>query len=351
MNLGSAVVLPEVFLKAVSIARNLGHSLDGLTTANLDFDQKYRGLLNVLQRPGAEGVALTGHHELMIPLLHAAVIAGLAPGGRAVTMTIVVFCPNLIGDTVMATPAFRALRHAYPGATLLGVIKPHVAPTLDGTRLVRRPDPLRPQVARAASTARGLPGAAPGRAGRPRRALSQLVPLGVAGLVGRDSPEGRLRPGGPGTLAHRSADGSSDEKGSGFPFRSSSITWPSSASWAVASNRSGPSWRRPTPTRRAADRAWASLGLDTTEGRVVCLNTGGAFGPAKSWPNALFLDARAAAGDRAWACRCWSSAARASGGDARTIVEGRVTPTWSVWPIEPLSIGLTQGVRPAVGPA
>lgn len=78
LNLGSAVVLPEVFLKTVSVARNLGRSLDGLTTANLDFDQKYRGLLNVLQRPGAEGVALTGHHELMIPLLHAAVNARLS---------------------------------------------------------------------------------------------------------------------------------------------------------------------------------------------------------------------------------------------------------------------------------
>ncbi len=79
LNLGSAVVLPEVFLKAVAVARNLGRSLDGLTTANLDFDQKYRGLLNVLQRPGAEGVALTGHHELMIPLLHASVVSALAP--------------------------------------------------------------------------------------------------------------------------------------------------------------------------------------------------------------------------------------------------------------------------------
>jgi hypothetical protein len=82
LNLGSAVVLPEVFLKAVAVARNLGRSLDGLTTANLDFDQKYRGLLNVLQRPGAAGVALTGHHELMIPLLHAAIVARLASSGR-----------------------------------------------------------------------------------------------------------------------------------------------------------------------------------------------------------------------------------------------------------------------------
>jgi hypothetical protein len=77
LNLGSAVVLPEVFLKTVAVARNLGHVLDGLTTANLDFHQQYRGLLNVLQRPGAEGIALTGHHELMIPLLHAAVVARL----------------------------------------------------------------------------------------------------------------------------------------------------------------------------------------------------------------------------------------------------------------------------------
>jgi len=77
LNLGSAVVLPEVFLKAVAVVRNLGRSLDGLTTANLDFHQQYRGLLNVLSRPGAEGIALTGHHELMIPLLHAAVVARL----------------------------------------------------------------------------------------------------------------------------------------------------------------------------------------------------------------------------------------------------------------------------------
>jgi hypothetical protein len=78
LNIGSAVMMPEVFLKAVSIARNLGYPLDRLTTANLDFDQKYRGLLNVLARPGAEGIALTGHHEILIPLLHAAVGARLA---------------------------------------------------------------------------------------------------------------------------------------------------------------------------------------------------------------------------------------------------------------------------------
>jgi hypothetical protein len=78
LNLGSAVILPEVFLKAVSIVRNLGKSLDGMTTANLDFQQQYRGLFNVLERPGGAGIALTGHHEIMIPLLHAAVVDALA---------------------------------------------------------------------------------------------------------------------------------------------------------------------------------------------------------------------------------------------------------------------------------
>jgi hypothetical protein len=82
LNLGSAVVMPEVFLKTVAITRNLGRSLDGLTTANLDFDQKYRGLLNVLERPGAQGIALTGHHEIIIPLLHAAVSSRLLNANR-----------------------------------------------------------------------------------------------------------------------------------------------------------------------------------------------------------------------------------------------------------------------------
>jgi hypothetical protein len=75
LNLGSAVVMPEVFLKTVAVAHNLGFSLDGMTTANLDFQQQYRGRLNVLDRPGGVGIALTGHHELLIPLLHAAVVA------------------------------------------------------------------------------------------------------------------------------------------------------------------------------------------------------------------------------------------------------------------------------------
>lgn len=77
LNCGSAVILPEVFLKAVALARNQGHSLDGLTTVNLDFVRHYRPITNVVTRPTAgigRGYALTGHHELLLPLLAAALI-------------------------------------------------------------------------------------------------------------------------------------------------------------------------------------------------------------------------------------------------------------------------------------
>ena len=80
LNCGSAVILPEVFLKAVALARNAGCSLDGLTTVNLDFLRHYRPQVNVVARPTAgigRGYALTGHHELLIPLLAAAVVEGM----------------------------------------------------------------------------------------------------------------------------------------------------------------------------------------------------------------------------------------------------------------------------------
>jgi hypothetical protein len=81
LNLGSAVVMPEVFLKAVSVARNFGHDLDGLVTVNFDKESKYRTGMNVLRRPGSEGIEIIGHHELLIPLWHAAVSAKLAESG------------------------------------------------------------------------------------------------------------------------------------------------------------------------------------------------------------------------------------------------------------------------------
>ena len=77
-NIGSAVVMPEVFLKVVAVVRNFGHDLDGLVTANFDKESKYRSSMNVLRRPGSEGIEILGHHELLIPLFHAAVLAKLA---------------------------------------------------------------------------------------------------------------------------------------------------------------------------------------------------------------------------------------------------------------------------------
>ncbi len=82
LNFGSAVVLPEVFLKALAVARNLGAGLEGLTTANFDQVQHYRPRVNVVERPtradGARGYALTGHHEIMVPLFAGAVLARIS---------------------------------------------------------------------------------------------------------------------------------------------------------------------------------------------------------------------------------------------------------------------------------
>jgi hypothetical protein len=80
INYGSAVVLPEIFLKAVTVVRNLGHELQDITTANFDFVQRYRPLTNVVHRPTANGAgrgySITGHHELTMPLLAAQIICG-----------------------------------------------------------------------------------------------------------------------------------------------------------------------------------------------------------------------------------------------------------------------------------
>lgn len=84
LNWGSAVILPEIFLKAVSVVRNLGTLLDPITTANFDFLQHYRPLQNVVKRPTSasrgnrsRGYAITGHHEIMLPLLAAALVEGI----------------------------------------------------------------------------------------------------------------------------------------------------------------------------------------------------------------------------------------------------------------------------------
>ncbi len=80
LNFGSAVVMPEVFLKTVSVARNLGHSLDGMHTANFDMIHHYRPTQNVIMRPVApgHGHAVIGQHEILLPLLRQAIVDTLA---------------------------------------------------------------------------------------------------------------------------------------------------------------------------------------------------------------------------------------------------------------------------------
>ncbi|MEK6538715.1 MAG: hypothetical protein AABZ46_06280, partial [Nitrospirota bacterium] len=82
LNIGSAVILPEVFLKAITLVRNLGYAVQNFTTVNMDFIQHYRPLTNVVRRPTRDGTGkgytLTGHHEIMVPLLSAAIFEELS---------------------------------------------------------------------------------------------------------------------------------------------------------------------------------------------------------------------------------------------------------------------------------
>ncbi len=80
LNIGSAVILPEVFLKALTVARNMGRKVNHFITVNMDFIQHYRPVTNVVRRPtqeGGRGILLTGHHEIMVPLLAASIIERL----------------------------------------------------------------------------------------------------------------------------------------------------------------------------------------------------------------------------------------------------------------------------------
>jgi sensor histidine kinase regulating citrate/malate metabolism len=75
-NIGSAALLPEVFLKAVAVARNLGADLDDIYTVNMDMIRHYRPTQNVIGRPvrGGNGLELIGHHEIMLPILRQAIV-------------------------------------------------------------------------------------------------------------------------------------------------------------------------------------------------------------------------------------------------------------------------------------
>jgi len=202
-------------------------------------------------------------------------------------MTIVVFCPNLVGDTVMATPTLRALRLGFPDARILGVIKPHVAPTLDGNpwldeRILFNPRSTDPGH-RTPALIRRL------RAERPD--LAVLLPNSFrSALLARLGDCRRITGyarGGRGLLLTDRLKPPRDRFGRFIPTPIVSYY----AEIARRLDRPVPSLRLELFTtsedERAADTAWERLGLNGDRS-VVCLNTGGAFGPSKNWPIAHF---------------------------------------------------------------
>ena len=77
LNIGSAVIMPEVFLKALTLANNLGHNVKNFTTVNMDMIRQYRSETNVVKRPTRKGFSIIGHHEIMVPLLYMGIISEL----------------------------------------------------------------------------------------------------------------------------------------------------------------------------------------------------------------------------------------------------------------------------------
>lgn len=198
-------------------------------------------------------------------------------------MKLVVFCPNLIGDTVMATPAIRSLRRGFAGATIVGVIKPHVAPVLDGLDLFDRLIPCDPRSrdrgARTLAAIRSL------RAEQPD--LAVLFPNSfrsalMAWLSGARRRVGYARGGRDVLLTDRLFEPRT-EKGRRVPnpIVEYYLELPRLLGCPTGSLRT--ELATTDNDEAAADRAWAELGLPDEE-PVVCLNTGGAFGPAKNWP-------------------------------------------------------------------
>ena len=202
-------------------------------------------------------------------------------------MTIVVFCPNLVGDTVMATPAIRALRNAHPEARMIGVIKPQIAATLDGNpwfdELFRFDPKSRNRAFRTTAVRRQL---------RSERAdLAVLFPNSfrsalLAWSTGISRRIGFVR-GGRGLLLTDRLTVPRDVDGTRKPVPAVEYYLAIVRKLGCKVDSVRPELATTIDDEAAADQAWDALGL-TSEKPVVCLNNGGAFGPAKSWPNAYY---------------------------------------------------------------
>jgi heptosyltransferase II len=202
-------------------------------------------------------------------------------------MKIVVFCPNLIGDTVMATPAFRALRRQFPDARLTGVVRPSVAPTLDGTAWFDELILFHHRSARRGQRTTAIVNQL--RHGRHDVAI--LLPNSfraawLAWLAGIPRRIGYSRYG-RGLLLTDALQPPRDPAGILRPVPI--VEYYLALTRVLGCRHDSLQLELATTPddEQAADRAWTKLGLPSSK-PVVCLNTGGAFGPAKSWPTTSF---------------------------------------------------------------
>lgn len=254
--------------------------------------------------------------------------------------TLLVFCPNLVGDTVMATPAFRALRKGFPTGRIVAVVKPKVAPTLDGApwfdRLIHHDPKSSHPEERTRAVVRRLRGE--------NADLALLFPNSfrsafVAWRGGARRRVGYARGGRSWLLTDR-LRAPRDERGA---FRPSPIVdYYREIPRRIGCPDDGAALELFTTAddEAAADRAWERLGLPRS-GPVVCLNTGGAFGPAKSWPSGHFARlARRLADEAGVAVLVVCGPAERD--EARAIVEQADRPGVVSLADEPPGIGLTK---------
>ncbi len=255
-------------------------------------------------------------------------------------MRIVVFAPNLIGDTVMATPTLRALRAGHPGAEIAVVIRPNVAPTLDAVPWIDRIIPFHHK----AKDSSHRTGPLLRQLRADRFDLAVLLPNSfrsalLAQLGGVRRRVGYAR-GGRGLLLTDRLKPLRNEKGAFVPTPIVQYYL------ALAHHLQCPveSLRLELFTSEheetAADRAWERLGFSPTDA-VVCLNTGGAFGPAKSWPTGHFATLARRLADEAGVSVlvvCGPGERDA----AREIVAKTNHPRVASLADEPMSLGLTK---------
>jgi heptosyltransferase II len=254
-------------------------------------------------------------------------------------MKIAVFCPNLIGDTVMATPTFRALRQGFPSATIIGVIKPKVAPTLAGSPWFddwvyfdRRSSVRLHQTAPVIHRLR-----------LEKFQVAVLLPntfrsAWVAWMANIRDRVGYVRY--PRALLLTAKLREPRESGRRIPTPIVETYLKLARQIGCKANSLRTELFTTPDDEAAADHAFAHLGL-RGERRVVCLNTGGAFGPAKSWPTSHFAELARRLVDLAGA-----SVLIVCGPDerepAREIVQAARHPRVVSLADQPLSIGLTK---------